>query len=205
MKKLILVALFVFASATLSSAQVSVPSPFSLYASGAISVPTSPSTFKEIYKTGLHGSIGVGFKLAPNFQAIGKIEYHQFKLDGDGFADATGITGVTDGTNRMLMFGVDGRFSLGLPAAPIKPFILGGIGIARLSQTEYSGTNTLATSTLNSFLPASQSKVYFNIGGGADLASGPAFSLFAQIRYVSIATSDGSSAFIPISLGIKFF
>ena len=100
--------------------------------------------------------------------------------------------------------GPDGRFSIGMPAAPLRPYVLGGLGIANIKQSELEGPS-LITSVLNQYIAEDQNKLYFNLGGGVDLTTGPAWSLFAQVRYVSIATEGESSSFIPVTLGLKFF
>lgn len=179
--------------------------PVTIYASGAISVPASPSSFKDSFKTGFHGSLGIGMKLSPGFQLVGKIETHQFNVNFDNDLALSAIAGIDGGKNKIWMYGVDGRFSIGVPAAPIKPFFLIGVGLASISQTDFSSTDPLATSALNSVLPESQTKIYYNIGGGIDLMSTPAFAFFAQVRYVTVATEVSSSSFIPFSVGVRFF
>jgi opacity protein-like surface antigen len=197
MKKLYWMILLFLAFAGMAAAQV--PQPFSLYAGGAVSIPQAPDAFKSGFKTGYHGAIGIGYKVMPNLQVIGKVEYHTFKFD---FQSLTGLEG---GTNKMLLYGADGRYSVGVPSAPLKPYIIGGAGLANIKQSEFSGSDPLATSILNSVIPESQTKFYYNIGGGVELKSGPAWSMYAQVRYVSIGTEGGSSSFVPITLGLKFF
>jgi opacity protein-like surface antigen len=201
MKKLFLALAVLVAFASLAGAQV--PTPFSLYAGGAVSMPQSPSAFKDAFKSGYHGSVGFGWKLMPSFQAVAKAELHSFGLDFTETGLATSNPNLTGGSNRVFMFGVDGRFSVGVPAAPLKPFVLAGVGLAKVDQTDFSG-DPLATS-LNSLMPESQSKMYWNIGAGIELKGTPLFGLFAQVRYVSIATDGESQSFIPITLGLKFF
>jgi hypothetical protein len=201
MKKLFLALIILIAFGVSASAQI--PTPFSLYAGGAISLPQSPSGFKDGYKNGLSGMIGFGWKLMPNLQAVAKAELHSFKVDFDQQGLATSYPALTGGTNNMWMFGVDGRYSLGLPAAPIKPFVIGGLGLASISQTDFAG-DPLATS-LNAVMPTSQSKMYWNIGAGVELKGTPLMGLFAQVRYVSVATDGEASNFVPITLGLKFF
>lgn len=184
------------------SAIAQVPTPFSLYAGGAISLPQSPDGFKDGFKTGYHGSIGVGYKLMPNFQLVGKLEYHTFKVNFDNMPGAEGYTG---GTNKLWMYGVDGRYQFSLPAAPISPYVLGGVGFANIKQSEFDGPTSLTLSVLNEAVSQSTTKMYWNLGAGTTLATGPSLSLFAQVRYVSIATEGESSSFIPITLGVKFF
>jgi len=195
MKKLFMALIILIAFSVSASAQM--PTPFTLYAGGAVSMPTSDA-WNQMYKTGFHGMAGVGYKIAPNFQVVGKLEYHTFKMD---FGDVSSLSG---GTNKLWMYGVDGRFSANLPAAPIKPYFLGGIGMANIKATEIEGLSDLAAG-LYDFNEASVTKVYFNVGAGLELASGPAFGLFAQVRYVSIATDDQASTFVPVTIGLKFF
>ncbi|MCK4856721.1 MAG: porin family protein, partial [candidate division Zixibacteria bacterium] len=195
MKKPLLTAVCVIAFAFGVSAQV--PTPFSLYAGGALSLPNAPDDFKDSFKTGYHGLVGLGYKMGPGFQLVGKAEYHKFAFD---FA---GLSGVDGGDSKMWMFGGDGRLAFDLPAAPIKPFAFVGIGIANIKQSEFGGNVTLATA-LNDALPDTQNKVYYNIGAGVELKAGPSFNLFVQGRYVSIATEGNSTSFIPITVGLKF-
>lgn len=203
MKKLLFTVLFLTVFAVAAWAQA--PQPFSLYAGGALSLPAAPDGFKEGYKTGFHGSIGFGYKAAPNTQIVAKVEHHQFPIDYDSNPLLSTLTGVEGGANKMWMFGVDARMSFALPSSPVKPFVLGGLGMAKIQQSEFSGSNTLATSTLNSLIQEDQNKMYFNLGAGVELKAGPAWSLFAQLRYVSIATEGESSSFVPVTLGVKFF
>jgi len=181
-----------------ASAQVSVP--FSVYAGGAFSVPRSPDGFKDSYKTGLHGLVGLGYKMGPGFQLVGKVEYHKFSYDFGFF----GVSDVTGGDTKIWMFGGDGRFSLGLPAAPIKPFVFAGVGLADVQQSDFGGNLILAQSLSRTF-PEKQNRLYYNLGVGVELGGGPAFGFFAQVRYVSIATKGSATAFVPITVGLKFF
>ncbi|TET93850.1 MAG: hypothetical protein E3J26_05600, partial [Candidatus Zixiibacteriota bacterium] len=168
MKKPLLTAVCVIAFAFGVSAQV--PAPFSLYAGGALSLPNAPDDFKDSFKTGYHGLVGLGYKMGPGFQLVGKAEYHKFAFD---FA---GLSGVDGGDNKMWMFGGDGRLAFGLPAAPIKPFVFGGVGLASIKYDDIGGNLTLATE-LNDALPDAQNKVYYNIGAGVELKFGPSFNL----------------------------
>jgi len=185
-----------------SMAQVGTPSsPLTFYAGGALSMPTSPQGFSDGWKLGMHGMVGAGKNVSPRMQLVGKIEYHKFSADVAAIAP-----NVEGGAINTWMYGVDGRLNLGAPVVPIKPYALGGIGIANLSFNEYTTTDTALSTALNSTVSTeSISKVYFNFGGGVEFAMGPKTSLFVQARYVSIATEGGSTAFIPVTLGLKIF
>ena len=196
MKKTLLIAGLVLVFAF--GANAGIPSPFSFYAGGAVSLPSSD--FGTSYKTGWHGMAAGGYKFAPKFQLIGKIEMHNFSSDLADFS-------LDGGTTKFTMFGADARYSLGLPAAPISPFIFGGFGLAHITVDQFTSSSltTVTLDLINSGLPASANKMYWNIGTGFELKSGPAWSFFVQGRYVNVSTDGGTYKFIPVTLGVKFF
>ena len=200
MKKIIALIAILIAFGTGAFAQVP-SSPVSLYAGGAISIPNSPDSFSDSFKNGYHGMLGVGMSVSPMLELVGKVEYHTFAFD----FDAADMADYTGGTNKLWMYGADVKLSPSLPALPIKPYALGGVGFASIQQSDFEGPTSLTLSVLNEYIPESQTEFYWNLGLGANLMSSPAFSLFAQARYVNIATEGESSSFIPITLGLKFF
>ncbi|MBU0983357.1 MAG: porin family protein, partial [candidate division Zixibacteria bacterium] len=171
---------------------------FSVYAGGALSLPMSPDGFKDNYKTGYHASLGLGYKVMPNMQLVGKFEYHTFKFN---FEDGMDISG---GTNKVMMFGADARYAFNIPAAPVSPYVIAGGGLASVKQSEFD-TGDLLIAGFSDQAYEDQTKFYWNAGVGLSLKSGPAWSFFAQARYVNIATDGESSAFVPVSFGVKFF
>jgi len=198
MKKLMMILAILLAFAVGASAQA--PSPFSIYAGGALSIPNSPDGFKDGFKTGYHGMLGLGFKVAPPLQLIGKVELHSFQVNFD-----ESMSEYSGGTNKMWMYGADAKFSPSLPALPVHVYGLGGAGFATIKQSEFEGPASLSLSILNEMVAESQTEMYWNVGAGFELPTGPMMSLFAQARYVQIQTEGESSSFIPITLGFKFF
>ncbi len=186
-----------------SMAQVGAPSsPFSFYGGGAISKPTSPSGFSDGWKLGYHWMVGVGYNVAPRLQLIGKLENHNFRSS----VETSGGSTVDGGAFKSLMYGVDGRLNLGAPLVPLKPYALGGIGMATFKNEQYTSPNPSIATALNTGVSTETfSKAYFNLGGGVEFAMGPKTSLFVQARYVSIASQGGATTFIPVTLGLKLF
>lgn len=195
MKKLLITLAITLLLAAGVSAQVSVP--VSVYLGGALSVPAT-GDFNDGWKWGYHGWAGVGYKMGAGLRITGKVEYHDF------FFDMMDVVGVEGGDTKVWMYGIDGRYKLNIPAIPIKPFVLAGGGVARVSWDEFEGTSLIA-STLNESIPEPQSKMYFNIGAGLELMALPTFGLFAEARYVSIGTDGERMNFVPMSLGLRFF
>ncbi len=200
MKKLIILAVCIFALTATASAQVP-SSPVKLYAGGLFSLPQGPDAFNDAFNTGFHGFVGVGKDLSPMFQLVGKVEYHSF---GFNFDDA-GINNADGGSLNAWLFGADARISPSLPAAPIKPFIFGGVGFASVKQSEFESSDLSLATSLNQTTGTSSTDLFFNVGVGADLFSTPAMTIFAQGKYVSIQTEGDATSIIPISLGVRFF
>ncbi|MEW6413066.1 MAG: outer membrane beta-barrel protein [Candidatus Zixiibacteriota bacterium] len=200
MKKTVLICAVTLLFAVGASAQV--PSPISVYIGGALSVPSS-GNFNAGWQMGYHGMAGVGYKLSKNLMLSGKIEHHTF------FFDLADFFGVDGGDTKVWMYGIDGRYTLNLPAIPLKPYVKAGSGIAKISWQEFESTDpstTLTAAVLNAGITeASASKVYFDIGGGIELKAIPAFGLFAEARYVSVATDGERMSFVPMTIGLKFF
>lgn len=177
--------------------------PFSLYAGGGVSVPSADRTFKDFYHPGYHGFAGVGFSTMPMIQLVGKVEFHNFSSKFSLIPDLDG------GEKKILMFGVDARLAPSMPMMPLKPFFLVGAGLGKITNKDFTSPVTLAGTDLTDLAELNagrpdESKFYYNIGVGLELFSNPAFSLFVQGKYVSIASDNTSTQFVPISLGLKF-
>jgi Outer membrane protein beta-barrel domain len=187
-KKLLIAGAVVFMLCAAVSAQAPA-SPVSIYAGGGLSMPMAPDLFKDYWKMGFNGMLGAGYGLTPAFQIVAKGEYHMFPLD---------VEGVEGADISILMFGADGRFAVGLPAAPIKPFFLVGAGMAKLSASDLeSGAFTVGFPEETDF--------YFNAGAGVEFKVGPKANLFVQARYVDVMSEGEATAFIPFTVGLKFF
>jgi len=188
MKRLLMILAILLVFAVGASAQVPAK-PFTVYVGGGLSMPVSPSAFDDLYKMGFHGSGGVGFTVSPMFQVIGRVEYHTWGLDKEKY----GISDVEGGSFKVIAFGADGKFAFGVPGAPIKPFVLGGVGMANISVSdfEYEG-ETIAT------IP-SETDFYVAFGGGVEFKN-----FFAQFRYVHIMTEGDATGTVPITVGVKF-
>lgn len=74
----------------------------------------------------------------------------------------------------------------------VTPYVLGGIGY-------YNGKVTVPSINFDD----SESKVGFGGGAGLRFPMGSA-SLFAEARYINIATSGSATTFLPIIVGVSF-
>ncbi len=186
MKKIaILLAVLVFGVVGSASAQVPVK-PFTIYGAAGLSSPTSPDGFKDGYNMGYHADAQLGFNAFPKTEFLLNLGYHTFGAD---FGDLTGYDG---GTMSFILAGGDLKLNLGVPLAPVKPFVFAGAGLAVLSMSDL--TTPLGTGSFESI-----NKFYFEIGGGVEFTQ-----FFVRVKYVSVATEGDSFALIPLSIGMKF-
>ena len=185
MKKLFILAVILAFTAMTASAQVPAK-PFNIYGSAGITMPMSPDVFKDGWNMGFHGNAQLGFNAFPKTELLLNLGYHTFSAD---FGDLTGYEGCTFST---ILTGVDLKLNLGVPMAPIKPFVFAGGGLAVMSFSDLTTTSgTISFDSENEF--------YFEIGGGVEFTK-----FFVKLKYVSIATEGESTALVPISIGLKF-
>ncbi len=189
MKKLALLGILIVAFAVSAPAQTT--RPFSIYAGGGIGIPISADDFKDLHDMGFHGKIGIGYRLpsAPGLELIGKFEYHTFGASDENLADSD---------FRPLLFGADAKYAFGLPTAPTKPYVLGGLGLAAWEFTDGEDDEELVDEELDG------SDLYLNFGAGVDLKPGDAFGIFIEGRYVILLTEGDATSFIPITAGFTF-
>ena len=99
-----------------------------------------------------------------------------------------------------MTFGLDIRFAPSLPAAPLKPNLFVGLGMASMSAKE------IEVPVIGTIEPyPDKTKMYLNFGAGLDFAN-----FFIQARYLRISspsedgTNDDPLVSIPITIGFKF-
>lgn len=97
---------------------------------------------------------------------------------------------VADGESVSALSGaVNAVYAFPMPAAPVKPYVIGGLGMYHLS-TSISGVSA-------------ENKFGFNAGAGLKFNLGTINAL-AEVRYTHIATEGSSTSYLPISFGILF-
>lgn len=189
--------------------------PFNLYFSAGGTFPVKPDFFNDFHKLGYNLSGGLGFSALPRVQAIARVGLHKVLKDWNSIKYADELGNVYDdaidgGDITGVSYGVDLQLDLGLPALPVKPYLLGGIGFMNLSEGDIKipGANIDGLSDLE-FID-SGNQFYWSLGGGVLLKSGPLFSFYLEGRYTNIKqdlvqdADLGNLIFIPINLGIKF-
>ncbi len=199
MKRYALVLIVILLLAGAATAQVS--KNFNIYAGGGITFPTTLSGLNENWKDGYHVMGAIGFNVLPNIQALAKVEFHQLGLDWEEL----NYTDVSGNAFQSLLLGIEGRAGIGMPAVQLRPYIIAGFGIAKISYSDIEvpqGVSVPSLPTAGDFFD-SKTEFYYNLGMGVDYKIMPMLNVFLQFQSVRISTEDRTSSLFPITVGVK--
>lgn len=178
MKKILMFFIFAFVLAAPLSAQVNLG--LNGYAGGGISFPLKD--LEKNWKTGHHGAIGVGYRLTPGLEGVGRFAYHMFPVSLPG--DTAGMVAPADITQDFDIheYGIDLRANLAAPGLNFRPYGLIGAGMAKLP---------------------SEKKFFYCVGGGIKATLFPRINLFIEARYTRISVDDFDISYVPVSAGLN--
>jgi len=153
---------------------------------GGLTAPLSD--YKNVDKVGWHATLNANFAIPMSPVGI-RVDglYGQTSHKDFGTTPITGNTKLIGGIANLV-------YKIPVPAPIVKPYLLAGGGVYHLKIEATGPGGTVDTS---------ETKFTWNFGGGATFGAGPA-SFFAEIRYVSIQESGGSTKFVPITVGVMF-
>ncbi len=140
--------------------------------------------FGDAAEVGFHiGALGEFAQPTWPFAFRGEITYHRH-----GAKDI-------DGNASVLSFVPNIIFPFGDPAATARPYIIGGLGLHRVSvEIDVPGFGDAEET---------ETKFGLNVGGGINFNLA-GFDTFIEARWHSVFTSGESTNFIPLSFGFKF-
>ncbi|HOP06972.1 MAG TPA: outer membrane beta-barrel protein [candidate division Zixibacteria bacterium] len=208
MKKVLFAMVLTLVLAGIASAQ---GPKINFYAGGGMALPMGPDDFKDYWKSGISFGGGVGFQQSANMELKAMLFYNKFDVDEDGMIEeieeAYGIdaSGLEIDGGEMTAIEIMGvfKYSLGLPEAPARPYLLGSVGITAMKVAEATisygseyGSETTPETT--------ESKLSFGVGGGVDIKIGATTALFAEAQYMYVSTEGDAITYLPIRGGIKF-
>lgn len=170
----------------------SMTKPFSIGVSGGASIPTGDLSNAVSTGYNVNGHITYGNPTFP-FQIRGDVGYNSF-------SGKSSVCSGSDCSARAIGFTGNLVYTFPMPAAQVRPYLLGGAGVYNMKAEASStsgGTTVSASSSENDF--------GFNLGGGLILPlSG--FNAFVEAKYTQVNAKNGggNSKFIPISVGVMF-
>jgi hypothetical protein len=146
---------------------------------GGIIIPSGD--YGTADKAGWHGLAMVEFSLPASPASI------RF----DAMYGQTSHNNNVGGNTKLAGGTADLVWHAGLPKAPARFYLLGGLGYYNV-KVDVTGVGS-----------ASASKFAFDLGAGVSAGMGSA-KFFGEARFISVRTSGSATNFIPISVGVLF-
>jgi len=165
------------------------------------------TALKDVYGAGFGGGLHLDVQLAMvSFRISG--DYLSFSPDNDKYRQglegiigtAAGQFSVDGGGITMLSGNLNAKMAI-LPLPVVKPYLTGGIGLARLSVDDARVMqNGIETKAYGGF--SSETCTAWNLGAGVDLSIG--VTLFLEVKYMWIVTEPETSTLVPVTIGVTF-
>jgi hypothetical protein len=159
--------------------------------------PFSPSSFTSNQTVGYNGGIGFGFGLSPLFQLVLDANADSFPLNNNGGF----FNGDSGGNLRIGTFLANIRFRFLAEDNPVVPYLIGGMGGARVTQDAITNAGGAVIS------PSSSSTNFAaRLGIGIDIRLSGMAALFVESSGYGIAGSNGAANinYNSFRLGGKF-
>ena len=133
--------------------------------------------FGNAVSIGFGGGVGASYRLAPEWSLRGELTYNTWSFKS-GLGASGSVSSIGGMVSAVFDIPMEGGF---------KPYALGGLGM-------YNGSCNGCVS---------ETKVGFGGGvGGGWMMGGQRW--FAEVRYITIQTTGGSTNYVPIMVGIVF-
>ena len=176
-----------------------------LFLSGGISIPSSPKAFSDYWNLGIGFGGGIDYALSSNLSITASVEYNNFSFNESGFLNDYGVSvsGISITGGSAHIFTAQGGIKVMLVNTPnvIAPYLIGTIGFFNLSSSDieisYQGSSI-------KFSSESESAFSFNTGIGVKIPASENMDVFVEGRYAIGFTSNESTSYIPIRLGLSF-
>ena len=189
-------ALFASTGPAIAQGSTSIIKPVSFGISGGVAVPSGDlSNGTGNGFTGVNtgydvtASLAIALPVLP-FGLRGDASYNSFGQKNFAFPANVGNTSYNSGV-RVASFTANIVYQISLPAPIVRPYLIGGVGAYN---THFSGAPSGQQSSTNAG---------FNIGAGIALPLILA-NTFVEARYHRVNASQGTIAYIPVTIGIMF-
>jgi hypothetical protein len=184
-----------------------------IYLGGGMSMPSSPSTFSDYWKTGYGGLVSVAFGTQKGVEVAFTFGYTQFPINSDKIIayaeDMLGETVPADATidgfdTKALEILADVKYIFGAAEGgkPFGPFVLASAGMTNLSFSDGTVTGDGETRTAD-MSDISSTKLTAGVGAGFQYMFKPKTGFWVDARYMMITTEGETTSHIPIRAGIK--
>jgi opacity protein-like surface antigen len=160
--------------ASVATATTAVAQSKYIWVGGAMTQPIGDS--KDVFESGFLADVGLGIPLGGQ----------RLSLQIGGLYGSSDIKGV-DASVDMMGGTVGLEYDL-MTGGKITPYLYGNAGLMNMDNG----------------ITDAESKMMFAAGGGLGFSLTPKVSLWADVRYLSIATEGKATTFMPIAAGLSF-
>jgi len=151
---------------------------FSAYAGGGVDFPMDD--LNTYWKNGYHGSLGIGYRLSPGLEAVGRYGYHSMPSDTNETVDEFFADSKQD--IEIHEYAVDLKANLAMPGMRFRPYGFISAGWAQMPD---------------------EGEFFYGIGGGIRVIALPRIDLFLEARYNRVTIDDYDVNYIPITMGVS--
>lgn len=175
------------------------------YVNIGMGIPSSPNEFSDYWKTGLNIGGGIGYPASKNLDIIAMFNYSSFSFNGEKFINDAGYGGygfeIDGGTASFLTLNVDLKVALASGDASVRPFIVGGACLFKMSIKDATVRLQGQSETVAG---DDETKLGISIGAGFDVMLNQQMSLYLAARYAVGFTEDESTTYFPLNIGLMF-
>jgi opacity protein-like surface antigen len=168
----------------------------SIFINVGATTPLNPGSFTTTQNVGYNGGLGYGFGLSKLFQLVIEADSDNFPLN-NSLAPYNGASG---GNIRIGTLLANARFRFLAEDNPVVPYVIGGMGAARVEQEAITSGGSVVSPT------SSTANLALRLGIGIDIRLSGLTSLYVESSGYGIAGSNGASNinYNSFRLGGKF-
>jgi opacity protein-like surface antigen len=172
-------------------------------ANGDLAIPSSPGSFKNHWKGGFGGGLGVGLQVTPWVTLVWQNDATFHSLDAAKYAEDLNVEEASGGTFSVVHSYIAGRAHVSYPDPEVKFlfYLLGGVGIIR---TKTKTITTIDQGVESKLVTTTDISFAANAGFGLDYQMSDRVRLFVEGQAVLGFTKDDDTVYFPMKLGLCY-
>jgi len=182
-----------------------------IFINGGISLPLTPTEFKDYWSLGYNFGGGANYIITPNIGVGASVGYSSMAFNEEGFLTDFGFGGIpgveitVNGADvSILMATANFKYSF-VPRGAVSPYVLVGVGLFNISAEDITVTVDYLGETYTETEPGPSESAFGLQGGvGVDIPVSPTVSIFLEVDYGMGFTEGESTGYLPVKGGILF-
>ncbi|MGB5106994.1 MAG: outer membrane beta-barrel protein [Candidatus Zixiibacteriota bacterium] len=176
---------------------------------GGVAYPLSDKGFTDVWDTGLHLGLGLGYSLSPSMTLIGTAEVSNFPLDDEAFLLRNGFpladNRAEEGSATIVTAALSLKYSLARSRSGEALFFTAGANFSRFNEGDVLQTIVVDNVSHATVLRGhGQTAFGINAGTGFNVHLSSKSYLFIEARYTLLFLDKPSVQFVPLRMGVAF-